>query len=385
VVRDGPFRRSHKGVPVQTEAAVLWDYGADWQIEELELDDPREGEVLVRLAASGLCHSDEHVRVGDLPLEALPGIGGHEGAGIVERVGPNVTNVREGDHVVLSFIPACGTCTWCAAGHQNLCDEGAGLTVGLQRDGTARHHVRGADARLMCLLGTFSPYTVCGESSAIKIDDDIPLDKAALVGCGVTTGWGTAVYGAGVRAGDVVAVLGIGGVGANAVQGARLAGATRIIAIDPAEFNRAQAVRFGATHTFASAEEALPALRELTRGRLADSALITVDTATPTIIAEAMSLVGKLGVVALTSLAPVTARRVELPMFELTAYEKRVVGCLFGHANPRADVPKLLDLYRQGELLLDDLVTRTYELKDVNQGYADMRAHRNIRGLIRFD
>ncbi|SFJ97222.1 S-(hydroxymethyl)glutathione dehydrogenase / alcohol dehydrogenase [Amycolatopsis sacchari] len=369
---------------VKTTAAVLWEYGKDWEIEELELDEPREGEVLVRLAASGLCHSDEHVRVGDLPLEALPGIGGHEGAGVVERVGPGVSKVREGDHVVLSFIPACGQCTWCAAGHQNLCDEGAGLTVGLQRDGTARHHVRGHDARLMCLLGTFSPYTVCSENSAIRIDDDLPLDKAALIGCGVTTGWGTAVYGGQVRAGDTVVVLGVGGVGANAVQGARIAGATRILAIDPGEFNREQARRFGATHTFASTKDALEVLPDMTRGRLADKALITVDTATPTIIADAISIVGKLGRVVLTSLAPVASRQVELPMFELTAYEKQVVGCLFGHANPRADVPKLLELYRQGELLLDDLVTRTYTLDQVNDGYADMRAHRNIRGLIRY-
>ncbi|WP_431874176.1 NDMA-dependent alcohol dehydrogenase [Amycolatopsis sacchari] len=369
---------------MKTTAAVLWEYGKDWEIEELELDEPREGEVLVRLAASGLCHSDEHVRVGDLPLEALPGIGGHEGAGVVERVGPGVSKVREGDHVVLSFIPACGQCTWCAAGHQNLCDEGAGLTVGLQRDGTARHHVRGHDARLMCLLGTFSPYTVCSENSAIRIDDDLPLDKAALIGCGVTTGWGTAVYGGQVRAGDTVVVLGVGGVGANAVQGARIAGATRILAIDPGEFNREQARRFGATHTFASTKDALEVLPDMTRGRLADKALITVDTATPTIIADAISLVGKLGRVVLTSLAPVASRQVELPMFELTAYEKQVVGCLFGHANPRADVPKLLELYRQGELLLDDLITRTYTLDQVNDGYADMRAHRNIRGLIRY-
>lgn len=370
---------------MKTEAAVLWEYGQDWQIEDLDLDDPKDGEVLVRLTASGLCHSDEHVRVGDLPLGALPGIGGHEGAGVVERVGRNVTKVAEGDHVVLSFIPACGSCTYCAAGHQNLCDEGANLTVGLQRDGTSRHHVRGQDARLMCLLGTFSPYTVCSESSAIKIDDDIPLDKAALVGCGVTTGWGTAVYGAQVGAGDTVVVLGIGGVGANALQGARMAGATRIIAIDPAAFNREQAKRFGATHTFASAAEAMEPIQDMTRGRMADSAMITVGVTTPTIISEALSLVGKLGVVALTSLGSVTANQVELGMFEFAAWEKRLIGCLFGHASPRRDVPKLLELYRQGQLILDDLVTRSYSLAEVNQGYEDMREHRNIRGLIRYE
>ncbi|NEE04788.1 NDMA-dependent alcohol dehydrogenase [Phytoactinopolyspora halotolerans] len=370
---------------MQTQAAVLWEYGGDWQTEELELDDPRAGEVLVRLTASGLCHSDEHVRVGDLPMEGLPTIGGHEGAGVVEQVGPDVTSVHEGDHVVLSFIPACGRCWCCAGGHQNLCDEGAELTVGLQRDGSSRHHVRGEDARLMCLLGTFAPYTVVRETSVVKIREDVPLDKAALVGCGVTTGWGTAVYGARVSAGDTVAVLGIGGVGANAVQGARIAGASQILAIDPSEFNRAQAKTFGATHTFASAAEAREALPDLTLGRMADAALVTVGVASGSIIGEALSLVGKLGTVALTSLAPVSDDQVTMPMFELAAYQKRVVGCLFGDANPRYDIPRLLELYLRGELLLDELVTRTYAFSDINQGYEDMRTHRNIRGMIRFD
>jgi NDMA-dependent alcohol dehydrogenase len=369
---------------VKTQAAVLWEYGQDWQIEELELDDPREGEVMVRLAASGLCHSDEHVRVGDLPLEDLPAIGGHEGAGVVEKVGPNVTSVGEGDHIVLSYIPACGRCPSCAQGHQNLCDEGAGLAVGLQRDGTARHHVRGRDARLMCMLGTFSPYTVCRETSVVKIKEDIPLDKAALVGCGVTTGWGTAVYAADVSPGDTVVVMGIGGVGANAVQGARIAGATQILAVDPSPFNREQAKRFGATHTFASAEDARAALPDLTRGRMANSALITVDVATGAIVGEAISLVGKLGTVALAALARITDDQVTMPMFEVTAFQKRIVGSLFGNANPRFDIPKLLDLYRDGDLLLDELVTRTYSLEQVNEGYEDMRAHRNVRGMIRY-
>jgi S-(hydroxymethyl)glutathione dehydrogenase/alcohol dehydrogenase len=369
---------------VKTQAAVLWEYGGDWQIEELELDDPREGEVLVRLASSGLCHSDEHVRIGDLPMQSLPTIGGHEGAGVVEKVGPNVNTVREGDHVVLSYVPACGRCPSCASGHQNLCDEGAELSVGLQRDGTARHHVRGHDARLMCLLGTFAPYTVCRETSVIKIKDDLPLDKAALVGCGVTTGWGTAVYAADVSPGDTVVVLGVGGVGANAVQGARIAGATQILAVDPSPFNREQAKRFGATHTFASAEDARAALPDLTRGRMANAALVTVGVMTGAILGEAISLVGKLGTVALASLGRVTDTQAVIPMFEVTAYQKRIVGCLFGNANPRFDIPRLLDLYRQGELLLDELVTRTYALDQVNQGYEDMRTHRNIRGMIRY-
>ncbi len=369
---------------MKTQAAVLRDYGEDWQCVDLDLDDPREGEVMVRLTASGLCHSDEHVRLGDLPMEDLPVIGGHEGAGIVEKVGPNVRSVAEGDHVVLSFIPACGRCPSCASGHQNLCDEGAELTVGLQKDGTARHHVGGEDARLMCLLGTFSPFTVTRESSVIKIDEDIPLDKAALVGCGVTTGWGTAVYGAGVQPGDTVVVLGVGGVGANAVQGARMAGAATIVAVDPAEFSREQAKHFGATHTFADATEAAAALPDMTRGQLANSAIITVGLATGELIGEALSLVGKRGTVALTSLANVADDQATVPLFELVAYQKRIVGCLFGNANPRYDIPRLLRLYQQGELMLDELVTRTYPLELINDGYEDMRQHRNVRGMLRF-
>ncbi|MEP9383596.1 NDMA-dependent alcohol dehydrogenase [Nocardioides sp. KR10-350] len=370
---------------MRTQAAVLWEYGGDWQVEELELDDPQKGEVLVRLAASGLCHSDEHVRVGDLPMEAFPIIGGHEGAGVVEKVGPDVDGLAPGDHVVLSFIPACGRCASCATGNQNLCDKGAGIQVGLQQDGTARHHVRGQDARLMCMVGTFSPYTLVNQDSVVKIDDDIPLDKAALVGCGVTTGWGTAVYGARVAVGDTVVVLGVGGVGANAVQGARIAGASHIVAVDPSAYNRDQAKTFGATHTAASADEARDLLADVTRGRMANSCIITVGVNNGTVVGDAISLVGKLGTVAMTSLGPVTDADVTLPMFEVTAFRKSLVGCLFGNANPRYDIPRLLELYRQGDLLLDELITGTYSLDEINKGYDDMRDHRTIRGLIRYD
>ncbi len=293
--------------------------------------------------------------------------------------------VGEGDHVVLSFVPSCGRCHWCSIGRPNICDEGAGLQVGLQRDGTARHHIGSEDARLMCMLGTFGSHTVVHENSVVKIDDDIPLDKAALVGCGVTTGWGTAVYGAGVSAGDTVAVLGIGGVGANAVQGARMAGAARIVAIDPSEFNREQAKRFGATHVFASAADAIGPLQEMTRGMMANSALVTVDVTTGKVVGEAISLVGKGGKVVLTSLAPVTAVGADVPLFELIAWEKEIIGCLFGHAAPRADIPRLLSLYRGGQLMLDELVTRTYSLAQINDGYEDMRTHRNIRGLVLYE
>ena len=257
---------------MQTEAAILWEQRTDWIVEPIELDPPKVGEVLVKLAASGMCHSDEHMVTGDLP-GALPIIGGHEGAGIVEEVGPGVTELAPGDHVVFGFIPACGKCPPCSTGHSNLCDVGGTLMAGRQIDGTARHHARGKDLAIMVCLGTFGKYTVVNQASCVKILDDIPLDKACLVGCGVTTGWGSFVYAADVRPGDNVAVIGVGGIGASALQGARLAGAERIFAIDPVELKRTLAPRFGATHTAASIDDAFALVREETWGRMCDKVI----------------------------------------------------------------------------------------------------------------
>src|SRR3954471_1012404 len=234
---------------MKTKVAVLWEVGKDWSVEEIELDPPGPGEVLVKLAASGMCHSDEHLLTGDLPFD-LPIIGGHEGAGVVQEVGEGVSWLQPGDHVVFGFIPSCGKCAKCSTGHQNLCDLGATLLGGRQvTDFTSRHHAKGQDLGIMCCIGTFGEHTVASEASCIKIDDDIPLDKAALVGCGVTTGWGSAVYAADVQPGETVVVIGCGGVGMNAVQGAAMAGARHVVVVDPVAFKREQAEQFGATHT----------------------------------------------------------------------------------------------------------------------------------------
>ena len=193
-----------------------------------------------------------------LGLQQFPIVGGHEGAGEVLEVGPGVTGLQPGDHVCLGFIPSCGRCPSCSRGRQNLCDLGAFLLAGRQvTDFTARHHTKGGeDLGIMCCIGTFSPYTVVSEASCIKIEDDIPLDKAALVGCGVTTGWGSATYAADVQPGETVVIVGFGGVGINAVQGAAMAGARHVIVVDPVAFKREQAELFGATHTAANLEEA---------------------------------------------------------------------------------------------------------------------------------
>ncbi|MCU1594096.1 MAG: alcohol dehydrogenase [Frankiales bacterium] len=367
---------------MKTKGALLWGIKEEWSVEEIELGDPVAGEVQVELAASGLCHSDEHLVTGATPV-GFPAIGGHEGAGIVTKVGPGVTSLKEGDHVVLAFIPACGKCPPCSNGHQNLCDLGAFLLGGTAiADGTHRITARGQGVSPMCLLGTFSPYVTVHESSAVKIDDDHPLDKAALVGCGVTTGWGSATRVADTRPGETVVVIGIGGVGINAIQGAVAAGAKKVIAIDPVPWKLEQAKAFGATHTFASAAAAVEAVGELTWGRMAEKAVITVGDIQGEDVEDAMNLIGKGGRVVVTGMGDATKMDVKLNLFAFTLLQKDLQGAIFGGANPRAEIPWLLSMYREGKLKLDELVTTTYTLEDVNQGYEDMRAGKNLRGMI---
>jgi NDMA-dependent alcohol dehydrogenase len=370
---------------MKTKAAVLWEIGQPWNVEEIELDPPGPGEVLVKLAASGMCHSDEHLVTGDLPFE-LPIIGGHEGAGVVQEVGPGVSWLAPGDHVVFGFIPSCGRCASCSTGHQNLCDLGALMGLGKQiTDGTSRHHAQGKDLGLMCLLGTFAHHTVVNEASCIKIEKDVPLDRACLLGCGVVTGWGSSVYAAEVSPGDVVAVVGVGGIGANAIQGARLAGAKQIWAIDPVEFKREKAMEFGATHTAASMAEALPLIQEASWGTMANKVIMTMGVGDGGVLAEGLALTAKRGRLVVTNIHPAMEMSANVSLLDLTLMEKQVVGSLFGSGNPRADIPKLLSLYREGQLDLDGLVTRTYPLEGVNEGYEAMREGTNIRGVLVYD
>ncbi|MGH3677531.1 MAG: NDMA-dependent alcohol dehydrogenase [Mycobacterium sp.] len=368
---------------MKTKAAVLWGLHQKWEVEEIDLDGPRQGEVMVKMTASGMCHSDEHLVTGDLAMP-MPVVGGHEGAGIVVEVGEGVTEVAEGDAVVLSFIPACGRCGPCVRGMSNLCELGMHLLVGPQLDGTHRFHARGQDVGQMCLLGTFSEYTVAPTASVVKVDASVPLDKAALVGCGVTTGYGSTVNTGEATAGCTVVVMGVGGVGINAVQGARIVGARHIVALDPIEYKRDRAMEFGATHAVATLDEAAALVIGLTRGQKADVCVVTTDVAEGAYVAQALSLVGKRGRVVMTAIAHPTDTQVDLSLVDLTLFEKQVRGSLFGSSNPRSDIFKMLELYDAGQLKLDELITREYELADVNSGYDDLRNGRNLRGLIRF-
>ena len=372
-----------KGTRLKTKGAILWGVGEDWSVEEIEVGDPRQGEVTVELAASGLCHSDEHLVTGGTPVAFYPVIGGHEGAGVVTKVGPGVSGLKEGDHVVTAFIPACGQCPPCSRGQQNLCDLGASLLAGTAiSDGTYRVQAKGKDVLPMCLLGTFSPYITVHQASVVKIEPDIPLEVAALVGCGVTTGWGSATKVADVRPGENVVIMGTGGVGMNAVQGAAAAGAKRVMVIEPVAKKREWAMSMGATHAFANIEEATPAINELTWGRMAEKTIITVGDIQGEDIAAALSVTGKGGRAVVTGMGNAANIDVKLSLFELTLLQKDLQGAIFGGLAPRNAIPELLSLYQEGQLKLDELVTNKYSLEDINQGYQDMRDGKNIRGMI---
>ncbi|GAA1189225.1 NDMA-dependent alcohol dehydrogenase [Pseudonocardia alaniniphila] len=371
-------------IAMKTTAAVIRELGGKWEVEEVELDPPGPGEVLVELVASGLCHSDEHLVTGDLPI-AFPMIGGHEGAGRVLQVGQGVTEVETGDPIVMTFLPSCGRCSYCVRGYTSLCNDGAGSMLGPQLDGTYRFHGEGGeDIGQMCLLGTFARHTVVPVKSVVKIDEGIPLELAALVGCGVTTGVGSAIRTADLRVGDTAVVIGVGGIGANAVQGAKLAGCRYVMAVDPVEFKREKALELGATHVAADMDEAWATVSELTRGQLADAAILTTDVAEGSYLQPALQLVGKRGRVVVTALGHPDEDTAKLSLLELTLYEKQIRGALYGSSSAQHDVPRLLELHRLGQLKLEELVTRTYPLEEINTGYQDMREGRNIRGVIRY-
>jgi len=307
---------------------------------------------------------------------------GHEGAGIIEEVGPGVTRVKAGDHVVCSFIPNCGVCHWCATGQQSICDMGATILEGYLPG--ERFPFTGPKGNYggMCMLGTFSQYGTIHQNSVVKVDDDLPLDKAVLVGCGVPTGWGSAVNTANVRPGDTVVVFGIGGIGINAVQGARYAGAKNLIAVDPLENKREKAMELGATHAVATGEEAQQLAVDLTRGVGANSAIVTVGVVEQEVVTEAFNAIGKGGVVVLTGLNKLDINNVQLPGSVMTLYRKSVKGSLFGDCNPTTDIPKILGLYQSGDLKLDEIITKTYTLDQVNEGYEDLLNGKNVRGVI---
>lgn len=369
---------------MMTRGAVLREVPGRFEVVELELDDPRPGELRVRMVASGLCHSDDHHATGDLKVGRLPFAGGHEGAGVVDAVGPGTTGFAEGDHVVFTFLPVCGRCRWCAHGMQNLCDLGASLATGARwEDPTSfRLSLDGEPVAQMAGISTFCEYTTVSTSSAVKVPSDIPLEVACLTGCGVGTGWGAAVNSAEVRPGDVVIVMGVGGIGMNAVQGAAHAGAAVVIAVDPVEFKRTAALTFGATHAVADIREAAELARSMTNGQGADSCIVCPGVITGKHVGQGVRAVRKAGTCVAVGVGDVRTGDGDIPLAELVLFQKRLQGSLFGASAPTADIPAQLELYRRGILKLDELVTRRYTLDEVAQGFDDMHAGLNIRGVV---
>lgn len=304
----------------------------------------------------------------------------------MEEVGPNTPGWKIGDRVVLTFLPTCGTCRWCASGMQNLCDNGRNVLSGVREDGSRRMSLGGKPVGQGAGVATFSEWSTVSIQSAIKCPDGVPLDVACLTSCGVGTGWGSAVRSADVRPGDVVIVMGTGGIGMNAVQGAAHAGASTVIAVDPFEMKRTASYDFGATHAVASMAEATSIAHEFTNGQGADSCIVCVGVTTGEHIAQAVDSIRKAGTCVLTGL-PRAADDTSLPISlrHLVLYQKRLQGSLFGASSPSRDIPALLEMYRQGRLKLDEMITRRYPLEDINDGYVDMRAGRNLRGIIDYE
>ncbi|GAA2848490.1 NDMA-dependent alcohol dehydrogenase [Pseudonocardia halophobica] len=365
---------------MQVQASILTAPGKSWETATLDLADPKEGEVLVRVEVAGLCHSDDHLRHAG---SRYPIVGGHEGAGVVEAVGAGVTHIKAGDHVLPSVVPSCGRCRYCTNGRSFLCDLGETVATGALFDGTFRYTLGSEGFGGFCLLGTFADHMVTPQESLIVMPKDVPFDVAALLSCGVPTGWGSAVYAAGARAGETVVVVGVGGVGINAVQGAALAGASHIVALDPVESRREFATTLGATHTASTVDEAADLARTLTAGTGADATIVTAGVVTSDVIDDAVAVTGKGGRIVLTGVADDPQEiTINLSGTMVTSYGYSLIGALVGNCNVRHDIPKLIRLYREGKLEVEKLISKRYTVDQVQEAYDDQAAGTIIRGVL---
>ena len=362
-------------------AAVLREIEEAFSVEDVDLAPPGPGEVEVWLAASGVCHSDWNVVTG-ATANPLPAVLGHEGAGVVESVGDGVDSVSEGDHVILSWLPACGRCYYCSRGRQVLCDVAMkDMFRGTLPGGALRLSQNGGPLYHYSYLSAFAERCIVPEGCCVRIRDDAPLEVAALVGCAVMTGYGAAVTRAGVKAGSSIAIFGAGGVGLSAIMGARLAGAAVIAAVDPFPFRRETALELGATQALDPGSDDVPAaLRGLTDGRGADAAIDSAGA--PGVLAQAYAAVRRGGTVVAVGLPP-EGLSAELPAADLAREEKVVTGSFYGSCSPQLDMPEVLDLYMDGLLPLDRLVSRAYPLEEINDAFAAMNAGEVARAVIR--
>ena len=383
---------------MDVRAAVVTEVNGPWRTEMIEIDEPKANEVKVKMAFAGMCYSDESLRNGGIShlpeiLEAITGrgtiypvIGGHEGSGVVEAIGEGVTSLQVGDHVTVSFVPSCGKCDYCISGRSYICDMGATILAGpMISDGTWRHRLGDVNLNRMCQVGAFSEYIVVHEASLIRIEPWWDLRAAALISCGVSTGFGSAVNRGGVKPGDTVAVIGCGGVGSGAIMGAAYAGARNIIAVDTEPSKVERALKIGATHGCATTlDAAFTILPDLTWGKNCDVVIVTVNKVHSDIIEQARSITAKGGVIVATSLAGWDLTSIDINMQLFSMYNQELRGTVFGSENPRLQVPMLLRLHHEGKFNVDDLVTNEYSIDEVEKGYKDLKDGKNVRGVVRF-
>jgi S-(hydroxymethyl)glutathione dehydrogenase / alcohol dehydrogenase len=363
------------------KAAVLNAQDTPLEVrDDISVAAPKEGEIRVKMVASGVCHSDLSVQNGTIPL-APPLVLGHEGAGIITEVGPGVTDRAVGDHVVLSFVPQCGECYYCTHEQGYLCDKNGGAALGGLLDGTKRFSTPDGELGQMAFCGTFSNESVVPAISTVKIPDDVPLKSAALIGCGVLTGVGAALNTADLHQGDSVVVVGCGGVGLNVIQGARIAGATTIIAVDMFDSKLEMAKEFGATETVNAGDgDPIAKVLELTGGRGADAAFEVIGLG-PT-IEQAIAMTRKGGEVILVGLPRLDVMLNLNAAFTFLYTAKTIKGCWYGSSNVDRDVPHLIELYQKGELKLDELISREIGVDEVNEAFEAMGSGEVARSVI---
>lgn len=368
---------------IQARAAVLYAPGQPLRIETVEVLPPRAGEVTVRMKAAGVCHSDLHVMKGDLSMP-MPIILGHEGSGIVEAVGDGVKSVAVGDHIIPIWRASCGQCEYCLTGKPALCDMGTRMRFeGVMPDGTMRFRNSAGDfIRHYAGVSTFSSVSTMPEAAVVKIPPDFSFEKAALIGCGVITGFGAVSSAAQIHPGCVVAVFGAGGIGLNIIQGARLMSARRIIAVDIHASKEAKARQLGATHFIDSSQcDPIQAIKDLTAGKGADYTFEAVGL--PQTIEQAFDATRKGGTCVIAGITRADARA-QINVNQLVYAEKTLKGTLYGSMRPRIDLLTLIDMHRDGKLMLDELLTRTWPLDQINEAYAALERGEVARSLIVF-
>ncbi|MCI0707545.1 MAG: Zn-dependent alcohol dehydrogenase [Ignavibacteriae bacterium] len=366
---------------MHTRAAVLYNTKSPFVIETLDLDAPKRGEVLVRVAATGVCHSDWHLATG-ATAHPLPVVAGHEGAGVVESVGKGVARVKPGDHVALNWAPNCGECFYCKNGRPSLCSTYVEpIWAGTMMDGTTRFSKDGKRYYHFSALACFSERAVVPLECCVKLPKRVPLPVAALIGCAVTTGVGAALNTAQVKRKSTVAVFGAGGVGLSIIMGAKLAGARTIIAVDRHEAKSAIASSLGATHVLINSADAVQEIKSLTDGRGADYVFEAVGI--PTLQEQCLHAARPGGVVVLAGVSPMGSST-NLPGAIITRQEKTVMGSYYGTANTARDFPRYAKLYLDGKLPLDRLISKTYSLEQINEAYADMLSGSIARGVVVF-